>query len=344
MVPTVLDAIGVEPPTSIKGVTQSPVEGHSFAHTFESAEAPSKHTTQYFEMMGHRSLYHDGWKAVCPWPGPSFTEAGAFFGIPIPYEKLTELDATGWELYHVAEDVAENHDIAAENRDKLIEMIAQWYVEAGKYNVLPVDGRGTMRLMEERPQIAVDRSKYVYYPGTQTIPHASAANVLNRPHSITLDVDFKSGDEGVLISQGGNDAGYALWIKDDKLFYVHNYVGRAFYYVESSEAVPEGRHELRYEFEMTGPPDIAKGKGAPGKGQLYFDGKLVGQGEIPVTTPLTLGLTGGIYIGGDPGSPVAPDYEPPFHFTGELHSATVDVSGELIEDDELTLRRYLASQ
>jgi arylsulfatase len=344
MVPTVMEALGVEPPTSIKGVTQSPIEGLSFAHTFDDAAAPSKHKVQYFEMMGHRSIYHDGWRAVCPWPGPSFTEAGTFFGVPIPAEKLTELDAKHWELYHVAEDFAENHDIAAESRDKLIEMIAQWYVEAGKYNVLPVDGRGTQRFAEERPQIAVARQSYTYYPGTQTIPHSAAVRVLNRPHSITADVDYKQGDEGVLLSQGGNDAGYALYIVDGKLRYVHNYVGRDFYTVESTEPVPEGRHQLRFEFEVTGPPDIANGRGTPGLGQLYFDGRLVGQAEIPVTTPLVLGLTGGIVCGADPGAPVTPDYEPPFHYTGTLVSATIDVSGDLIEDDELALRAMLAKQ
>jgi arylsulfatase len=149
MVPTVLDLLGFDPPASIKGVTQSPIEGYSFAHTFEDGEAPGKHRTQYFEMLGHRSLYHDGWRAVCPWPGPSFAEAGTGFGNPIPAEKLTELDANNWELYHVAEDFAENHDVSAENRERLIEMIAQWYVEAGKYNVLPIDGRGSQRVADE---------------------------------------------------------------------------------------------------------------------------------------------------------------------------------------------------
>jgi arylsulfatase len=111
-------------------------------------------------MLGHRSIYHDGWKAVCPWPGPSFAEAGTGFGNPISAEKLTELDANNWELYHVAEDFAENHDIAADNRDRLIEMIAQWYVEAGKYNVLPIDGRGSQRVADERPAISVGRTSY----------------------------------------------------------------------------------------------------------------------------------------------------------------------------------------
>lgn len=227
MVPTILDALGIEPPTSIKGVTQSPIEGVSFAHTLEKADALSKRHTQYFEMIGHRSLYHDGWRAVCPWPGTSFTESGKFFGEPIPADKLTELDANNWELYHVAEDFAENHNVAAENRAKLIEMIAQWYVEAGKYNVLPIDGRGTLRVAEERPQIAVDRTSYTYYPGTQPVPANAAARVLNRSHSITADVEIPAGGaEGVLLAHGGVDSGYAFYIKNDKLHWIHNYVAR----------------------------------------------------------------------------------------------------------------------
>jgi arylsulfatase len=171
MVPTVLEALGVEPPTEIKGVTQSPIEGYSFAHTFDSAKAEGKHITQYFEMMGHRSLYHDGWRAVCPWPGPSFAEAGKGFGVaPLPAELLTEMDANNWELYNVAEDFAENDDLAADNRARLIEMVGQWYVEAGKYHVLPIDGRGQQRFADPRPQLTADRTRYVYYPGTQSVP------------------------------------------------------------------------------------------------------------------------------------------------------------------------------
>ncbi|HTU82261.1 MAG TPA: arylsulfatase, partial [Candidatus Acidoferrales bacterium] len=113
MVPTVLDALGIDPPQAIRGVTQSPIEGVSFAHTFDDPEAPSKRTTQYFEMIGHRSLYHDGWRAVCPWPGPSFAESGRGLGVPITSDMLTELDATGWELYNLGEDFAETNNLAA---------------------------------------------------------------------------------------------------------------------------------------------------------------------------------------------------------------------------------------
>ncbi len=344
MVPTVLDILEIEAPQAILGVTQSPIEGVSFAHTFDDLSVASRHKTQYFEMMGHRSIYYDGWRAVCPWPGTSFTEAGKPFGTPIPAEVLTELDATSWELYHVEEDFAENYNVAAENQEKLIEMIAQWYVEAGKYNVLPVDGRGNQRAQEERPVIAPPRDSYTYYPGTQAVPNNAAAIVLNRPHAITADVDFKQGDEGVLLAHGGNDGGYSLYVMDGKLHYAHNFVTRTIYHVESLEPVPEGRHQLRYEFEVTGKPDLLQGKGAPGRGQLYIDGKLVGQIEIPISTPNIFGLTGALSCGANPGSPVTPDYKPPFEYTGTLFSVTVDVSGELIKDTEAEMRMILARQ
>ena len=345
MVPTVLEALGIEPPENIKGVTQSPIEGESFAASFDNADAPTRHHIQYFEMFGHRSIYHDGWRAVCPWPGPSFTEAGMPFGTPIPFDKLTELDAKHWELYHVEEDFAENHDVAADNRGKLIEMIGQWYVEAGKYNVLPVDGRGTQRFAEERPQIAGERTSYVYYPKTQSVASNAAVNVLNRPHSITAEVEIpEAGAEGALLAHGGIDSGYAFYLKDGKLKWCHNYVAREYFYVESEEAVPGGHHELRFEFEVTGPPDVPGGKGAAGRAQLYIDGELVGQAGVPVTTPLAIGLTSGVICGRAPGAPVTPDYQPPFEFTGRIFKVTVDVSGELIEDDEVTLKRLMARQ
>ena len=118
-------------------------------------------------MFGHRSLYHDGWRAVCPWPGTSFTESGRTFGAPINYDKLTELDATAGNSTTSTEDSAETNNLADQERDRLIAMIGMWYVEAGKYDVLPIDSRGTARFADERPQIAEPRKRYVYYPGTQ---------------------------------------------------------------------------------------------------------------------------------------------------------------------------------
>jgi arylsulfatase A-like enzyme len=344
MVPTVLDLLGIEPPAAIRGITQSPLHGVSFAHTLDDAAAETRHHTQYFEMLGHRAIYHDGWRAVCPWPGPSFAEAGTGFGNPISAETLSTLDATGWELYHVDEDFAENHDVAADNRDRLIAMIATWYVEAGKYDVMPIDGSGLARMVAEKPLIALPRDSYTYRPGTQPVPNFAAPRVLNRPHSITADVEIpEQGAEGVLLSQGTAAGGYSFYVKDGKLRYVHNYVGRQLLEVESEGEVPAGKHALRFEFEPTGPPDLAQGKGAPGRLQLYVDGTLVGDAEAAITTPFMFN-PGSLTCGANPGSPVTPDYEGPFAFTGTLHSVTLDVSGELIHDHEAELRVHLARQ
>lgn len=345
MVPTVLAALDIEPPTVIRGVTQSPIEGFSFAHTFDDANAPSQHITQYFEMAGHRSLYHDGWRAVCPWPGTSFTESGRKFGDPISYDMLIELDAHGWELYNLKEDPAETNNLAETERDRLIAMIGMWYVEAGKYNVLPIDSRGTVRLSMARPQIAVDRKQYVYYPGTQVVPGNAAPKVLNCAHSVSVDATVPGGGaEGVLFSMGGNDGGFVFYVQNGKLTYGYNYVADTYFKVESSQPLPNGRHIFSFQFDPTGPTDIPNGKGTPAKIMLLVDGKPVGEGNLPVTIPLQLGLAAGVALGSDPGSPTLPDYQPPFKFTGQVHKAMVDVTGEPVEDYEAKMRMYLARQ
>jgi arylsulfatase len=266
------------------------------------------------------------------------------FGTPLTAADLTDLDAHHWELYHVAEDPAENHNLAAEHPDKVIEMIASWYVEAGKYNVLPIDGSAASRLMAERPQTAEPRDTYTYRPGTQTIPYFAGPKVLNRPHAITADADIpESGAEGVLLSQGSAVGGWSFYVQDGRLHYAHNYVRRATYTVSAPDPIPPGRHQLRFEFEPTGKPDITTGKGAPGRAQLYVDSHLVAQAEFPVTTPIALN-PGGLTCGANPGSPVTAAYRAPFTFTGTLHTVTIDLSGDLITDTEAEMRIAMARQ
>ena len=345
MVPTVLDALGVEPPAAVRGVTQSPIQGVSFAHAFTDAKAETRHHTQYFEMMGHRAIYHDGWRAVCPVPGPSFAEAGMGFGaMVITEDKLRELDANGWELYHVDKDFSETRNLAADNRDKLIEMIAIWYAEAGKYNVLPIDARGVTRLADEKPQLAPPRDLYVYYPRTSVVSNKIAPRILNRPHSITATVDIVNGAEGVLVAQGSPSGGYALYVKDHKLHYAYNFLGVQHFHVATDVTIGDGKHELRVELEPTGPADIAHGKGTPARAQLYIDGKLAGQGDLPVTIPIDIGITDGLSCGRDEGSAITTDYQAPFAFTGQLEKIVVDVSGELIEDKDAQMRSVMAHQ
>ena len=186
LVPTVLDALGLTPPATIRGVTQAPIEGVSFAHTFDEADAATRHHTQYYEMFGHRAIYHDGWRAVCPWPGPNFTEAakkGRHYGSPIDATVLADIEANDWELYDLTTDYAETKNLAAENRDKVIEMVGRWWAEAGKYNVMPTrrvdaptderraaDDRqaaGPLRLLPRRVAGAVLRGTQGVQPGVQ---------------------------------------------------------------------------------------------------------------------------------------------------------------------------------
>ena len=237
-----------------------------------------------------------------------------------------------------------NHNVADEHRDRLIALIGTWYVEAGKYGVLPIDGSGLARMVAEKPLVAPQRPQYRYYPDTQSIPFFAGPRVLNRPHSITAEVTIPDGGaEGVLLCQGTAAGGFSLYVKDGTLRYVHNYVGRGIYGVESESPLTGGKHTLRFEFEPTGQPDLAAGKGAPGKLQLYVDGTLVGAAETPVTTPFAFN-PGALTCGSNPGSPITPDYPSPFRFTGHIEHVTIDVSGELIEDPEAELRIHLARQ
>jgi arylsulfatase A-like enzyme len=344
MVPTVLNALGLQPPASVRGVTQSPLHGVSFAHSFDQADALTRHRVQYFEMFGHRAIDHDGWRAVCPWPGPSFAEAGKPFGALITAEALTSLDAERWELYRVAEDPAENHDLAGQHRDKLIELIAMWYAEAGKYDVFPIDASAAARLLTERPQVAEPRDQYIFRPHTQTLSFWVGPRVLNRPHSITADAEIPDGGaEGVLICQGSIGGGWTFYVQDGRLHYAHNYVGRSISRVSATDPLPAGRHQLRFEFEPTGKPDLAEGKGAPGLAQLYVDGQLIANTEFLVTTPIAFN-PGGLTCGANPGSAIIPDYQAPFPFSGALHTVTVDLSGDLITDTESEMRMAMARQ
>jgi len=349
MVPTVLEALGLEAPRTLRGAAQSPLEGVSFAHTFEDGAAPTRHVTQYFESLGHRSIYHDGWKAVCPWPGPSFAEAataGRRWGDEIRSDDLEDLERNAWELYNVAQDLTETRNVAEQYPAKLQEMVTLWWAEAGKYNVLPLDGRGTQRFSTPRPQVTPRREQYVYYPGGQMVGTDAAVNVKNRPHSITAEVVIpRGGAEGVLLAHGALFGGYALYVKDRRLHYVHNYVGREEFRVTSDRDLPEGRVTLRFEFEVTTPADIRRGKGTGGRGYLFVDGQAAGTAEIPVTCPIVYALAGeGLSCGYDSGQEVTADYRAPFPFTGKIERVTVDISGELTVDREAEIRRALARQ
>ncbi|MFV1969693.1 MAG: arylsulfatase [Acidimicrobiia bacterium] len=346
--PTILDALGIEAPTAIRGVSQSPIQGVSFAHSFDDGAADSKRTSQYFEMFGQRSMYYEGWKANCPLPGPSFVEAaekGRYFGMPLTGELLDDLDAHDWELYNVIDDPAETKNLAEERPEKLREMVRRWYAEAGRYGVFPISSAELSRMNVPRPAVAKPRQRFVYQRDSAPVAFAAAPKLYNRPYSITAEVVIpEAGAEGILITQGSRHAGYALFIKDGRLHHIHNYVGLDRFTVTSPDPVPTGEVTVRYEFEPTGPPDFAVGRGSPGLSQLYVNGGLVASLELPYSTPNmfgVLGLSCG-YAAFDTVDTRA--YAAPFRFTGEIKQVVIDVTGELIKDDEAELNRLMAQQ
>ncbi|MFC7099025.1 arylsulfatase [Halobaculum marinum] len=339
LVPTVLECIGIDPPEEIGGVTQSPIEGTSFAYSFENADAPELHTTQYFEMLGTRAIYHDGWRAVHPWP----------LGTPMTAEDLsaTSLEDSGWELYNLREDFSEAHDVASEHPEKVLELAQLWWAEAGKHNVLPLDGRGVERLAEERPEPGRPRDQYVYYPGGQYIPENAAVRVLNRDHSITADLSIPVGGvEGTILSHGSKSGGYSLYVLDNHLRYVHNYVGKEEFEVVADEPLPEGELQVRMEFETTGEPNLDEGLGTPGVVRLFHGDDQVAEGEIPKTIPITMGLAAGLSCGRDALNATTDVYRDrtPFEFTGDITRVTVDVSGDTVVHPEAAMEQIVTRE
>jgi arylsulfatase len=177
------------------------------------------------------------------------------------------------------------------------------------------------------------------------VPANAAPRLLNRPHSISVELEIPEvGADGVLFSMGGIDGGFSLYVLDGVFSYGYNYVAERYFHVRATSALPAGHHVLSLEFEPTGPADVAAGKGTPAHITLLVDGAAVGEGDLPVTIPLSLGLAAGVAVGHDPGSPAMPDYTPPFAYRGRIRRALVDVSGEPIEDLEARIRQLLARQ
>jgi arylsulfatase len=305
-VPTVLELIGADAPAAIDGVKQQPLHGESFALTFNDAAAESRHETQYYEMLGCRAIYHRGWKAVTHHPifdpGPSF-------------------DDDHWELYNVESDPSELHDLADKHPGKLGEMIELWWEEARKYQVLPLDNAPFDAMFGEHPGAPPPRERYVYYAGTSPVPEVSAVNVRNRSHTITAEVDIPvEGAEGVVLAQGSGLGGFALFVMDGQLHYVHNFVQLEETHIVSERHVPAGEHELSFRFTKDGEH--------AGTGELLIDGEPCGSARIDPFTRTRFSLTGdGLWCGYHGGLPVSRDYSSPFRFTGHIARVTVEVAG-----------------
>ncbi len=346
MVPTVLDLLGIDPPETINGVTQDPIEGVSLANTVDDPNSESAHEVQYFEMFGCRSIYQDGWRAECGWPGPDYAtgaQNGHQFGDPITKADLEELERT-WQLFDLNKDPAEAHDIAEEHPEKLQEMISLWWTEAEKHNVLPLQGTVAQRFGFPRPQTTAPRDRYVYFPGSP-VPFLSQPLIYNRSHVIEAELTIPTrGVDGVIVASGAHTGGYSLFIKDGELHYVYNYLGRKMFRIDSADGVPEGDVTVVYTFEVTGEPDIRQGNGSPGIGRLFLNGTTVGEVEMDVTVPLLFSAEG-MSIGYDYGDSVDHEsYKPPYRFGGTIKSVIFDLSGHAVRDAEAEARHTMSKQ
>ncbi|HYU38232.1 MAG TPA: arylsulfatase [Acidimicrobiia bacterium] len=312
LAPTVLDLLGIDAPAEIGGVTQTSLDGVSVAATFDDPDAPNPRTTQYYEMFGCRALYHEGWKAVVYHP---------------LFDQKLRFDDDPWELYHVDADASECHDLAAKHPDKLRDLVELWWSEAEKNRVLPLDNMPFDRIFGEDRPGHDGRRRYVYYPFAGPVTEEAAVNVRNRSHRITADVEVPDGGaEGILLAQGSILGGYAFYVLDGRLHYVHNFVGLEEHRLMSSVEVAPGRHTLEFRFDKT---DEHQGRGG-----LLVDGETVAAGDIPRFTPTRFSITdAGLCCGYHLGMPVVDDYRSPFRFTGRLHRVIVDVDGQPFVDD-----------
>jgi arylsulfatase len=250
--PTILEAAGIPEPSEVNGVTQKPLEGISMVYSFDDANAKEQRHTQYFEMFGNRAIYDDGWIAACRHGRLPWQTTGSF-----------DFARDRWELYNLDQDFSEANDLSARNPEKLKALQDLFWVEAAKYNVLPLDDRFAERADPSlRPSLIAGRAKFTYFAGAVRIPESSAANVKNRSYTITAYVEFpESGADGVLVAAGGTVAGYTLYTKSGRPTYEYNWFSQTRYKVTSSEKLQPGPATIRVEFTnsvamppLPGPP------------------------------------------------------------------------------------------
>ncbi|WHZ12356.1 MAG: Arylsulfatase [Burkholderiaceae bacterium] len=312
LLPTLLDLCHVTPPPVIAGVAQQPVTGQSLAATLADPAAPGRTEPQVFEMFGHRGIWHAGWKAVA-WHAPG-----------------TPFDADRWELYHLERDFAENHDLAAQEPERLAQLKALWWREAEANQVLPLDDRFGARFAENAQRAQGARTRFVFHAGMGHLPSEVAPDLRTRSYSLEAQVRIpEGGAEGVLVAHGDATSGYSLYLQDGHLVHDLN-VGGVHQILRSDRAVTPGQRRLAFRMQLgamtLSPPVPGHGRIAvpsSRQGSLWIDDVCVAEG------PCRFGFTtliswSGLDIGRDRGSPVS-HYAEPFAFTGRLHCVTVEL-------------------
>jgi arylsulfatase A-like enzyme len=335
VVPTILDAAGIPAPEEIDGIKQDPIEGTSFLYTFDAANAkvPTRHTTQYFEMMGQWALYHEGWLLStkvnrAPWEA---------FGVA----NTDPLNNQVFQLYNLEESWNQAHDIAAENPDKVKEMRKMFLEEAKKYQVLPLDASVAARIIAPRPNITAGRTEFVYTSPMVGLPQGDSPLLLDTSYTITADITVpEGGAEGMILTSGGRFAGYGFYLLDSKPVFLWNLIDLKRIRWEGPALSP-GKHTVEFDFKYDGlgtgtlKYNNMSGVGQGGTGTLKVDGKEVQTIKMEHTLPMILQWDESFDIGSDTLTGVNDaDYMPPFALTATLDKLTIKVDRpELTEED-----------
>jgi arylsulfatase len=326
IVPTILEAADVEQPSEVNGVTQKPIEGVSMVYSFDDPKAAEQHRVQYFEMFGNRAVYSNGWVACTRHGRLPWENAGTY-----------DFEKDKWELYRIDGDFSEANDRAAHEPQRLRDMQDLFWIEAAKYQVLPLDDRFIERADPSlRPSLIAGRTAFTYFPGATRIPESSSPYVKNRSHSITAHVDVpQTGGDGVLVAAGGFVAGYALYVKDGKPTYEYNWFAQQRYKVTSVDKLSPGPATIRVDFKYDG-----GGVGKGGLVTLFINDKKVGEGRVEKTVLGRFSADETFDIGMDTGSPVSDDYNSPNPYTGTLRKVQIKLEPtNHAEKDIKTIRK-----
>ena len=329
ILPTILEAAGIPQPQSVGGVEQEPIEGVSMLYSFDSAGAPSTRRTQYFEILANRAIYHDGWVAACfhgrpPWVRSQKLEIGG------PQEK--------WELYNIEQDFSQGQDLAA-NHPAMVKALQELFEqEAWKYNVYPLSGETLSRSLPfNRPSLIAGQKKFTFYRSNVHMPEMAIVSMKNRSFVMTAHLEIPAGGaEGVVVCQGGNLAGWSLYVRDNKPTYYYNWLGHEMYAVEARSRCRLGSVELTVKFDYDG-----GGLGKGGSATLLVNDVQVAEGRIEKTVPFVFSMSGETFdVGEDTGAPVGP-YPHEYPFTGKIRKIDIEVASMLAGIPEEKLNSLL---
>jgi arylsulfatase len=337
VVPTLLEVCGIPAPDTVDGIPQAPIEGTSFAYSFDAAnaKAPSRHKTQYFEMMGQWALYHEGWMLSTQVNRAPWEAFGAANPDPLNNQVL--------ELYDLNTDFSQSQNVADKYPDKVAELKKMFIEEARKYQVFPLDASVAARIVAPRPNITAGRTEFVYTRPMVGLPQGDSPFLLDSSYTITADIELPPGGaEGMILTSGGRFAGYGFYLLKGKPVFCWNMIDLERVKWEGKEALAPGKHTLEFDFKYDGLGlgtlafNNMSGLGRPGTGTLKVDGKAVQTIPMPRTLPMILQWDESFDIGSDTLTGVNDaDYKPPFTFTGKLNKLTIMVDRPKLTPEDI---------